>query len=88
VSDRGHLPQGQAGVEVLLDVLDDGAELRSGERAVAPSRGLAGLQEVPEHVDGQMTGAWLVRYCALRSDTPAYDCERGQPGGLCSSFAR
>src|SRR5262245_15356949 len=29
----GHLLQGRAGVEVLLDVLDDSAELRSGERA-------------------------------------------------------
>jgi hypothetical protein len=38
-SDRGQLLQARAGVEVFLDVLDDGAELRSGERAVPPARG-------------------------------------------------
>ena len=32
--DGGHLLQGQAGVKVFLDVLDDGAEPCSGERAV------------------------------------------------------
>src|SRR6516165_1209484 len=31
--DSGHLLQGRAGVEVVLDELDDGAELRPGERA-------------------------------------------------------
>src|SRR5262249_25963377 len=32
-SDSGHLLQGRAGVEVVLDVLRDGTELRSGELA-------------------------------------------------------
>src|SRR6516225_4856981 len=41
VGDRGHLLQGRAGIEVLLDVLDDGAELGPGERAVPPARRLA-----------------------------------------------
>src|SRR5262249_13523493 len=48
--DRGQLLQGRATVEVLLDVLDDSAELRSGERAGSPARGLAGRQDVPDHV--------------------------------------
>ena len=34
--------QSQAGLEVFLHGLDDGAELRSGERAVPPARWLAG----------------------------------------------
>ena len=41
-SDRGQLLQARAGVEAFLDELDDGAELRSGERAVPPARWLAG----------------------------------------------
>ena len=40
--DSGHLLQGRAGVEVFLNVLDNCSELRSGERAVPPARGLAG----------------------------------------------
>src|SRR5262249_23554089 len=54
--DRGQLLQGRATVEVLLDVLDDGAELHSGERAGPPARGLSGRQDVPDHVDGQDVG--------------------------------
>src|SRR6516162_6298044 len=57
--DRGQLLHGRATVEVLLDVLDDGAELRSGERAGPPARGLAGGQDVPDHVDGQDDGKRL-----------------------------
>src|SRR6516162_8724066 len=37
-SDRGQLLQARAGVEVLLDVFNDGAELRSGQRSVPPAR--------------------------------------------------
>ena len=37
VGGRRHLLQGQAGVEVFLDVLDDGAELPPRERAVRPT---------------------------------------------------
>src|SRR5499433_518408 len=37
--DRGQLLQGRATVEVLLDVLDDGSELRSGERAGSAASG-------------------------------------------------
>src|SRR6516164_1079370 len=46
--DRGHLLQGRATVEVLLDVLNDGAELRPGERACSPARGRAGRRNVPD----------------------------------------
>src|SRR5262249_33679399 len=46
--DSGHLLQGRAGVKVFLDVLDDGAEPCSGERAVPPARGLAGRRNVPD----------------------------------------
>src|SRR5262249_33042706 len=46
--DSGHLLQGRAGVQVFLDVLDDGAEPCSGERAVPPARGLAGRRNVPD----------------------------------------
>jgi hypothetical protein len=48
--DRGHLFQARAGVEARLDVLDDGAELRSDERAVPP--GPARRQDAAEQVDG------------------------------------
>src|SRR6516164_1380966 len=54
--DSGQLLQGRAGVEVFLDVLDDGAEPRSGERAVPPARGLAGRRNVPDQVNGQDVG--------------------------------
>src|SRR5262249_20722021 len=57
--DSGQLLQGRATVEVLLDVLDDGAELRPGERAGPPARGLAGRRNVPEQVDGQEVGQRL-----------------------------
>src|SRR5262249_28231666 len=57
--DHGHLLQGRAGVEVFLDVLDDGAEPCSRERAGPPVRGLAGCQDVPEQVDGQDVGQGL-----------------------------
>src|SRR5262249_13371045 len=46
--DIGHLLQGRAGVEVFLDVLDDGPEYCSGKRAVPPARGLAGRRNVPD----------------------------------------
>src|SRR5262249_21672372 len=37
-SDRGQLLQARAGLEVLLDVFNEGAELRSGQRPVPPAR--------------------------------------------------
>jgi len=40
VGDRCHTLEGQAGVEVFVDVLDDRAELRARERSVARARGL------------------------------------------------
>jgi hypothetical protein len=52
VGGRGQLRQGQAGVEVGLDVLDDGAELRPRQRAVPPTRRLAGCQDLAEQLDG------------------------------------
>src|SRR6516164_1770646 len=58
-SDRGQLVQARAGVEVFLDVLDDGAEPRSGERAVPPALGLARCQDVSDQVDGQDVGQRL-----------------------------
>src|SRR5215468_1231130 len=42
MGDRCHVLQGQAGVEVFVDVLDDRAELRARERSVARARGLTG----------------------------------------------
>ena len=51
----GHL-QGQASVEVLLDVIDDGAEPPTWQRAVSPARGLAGCQDVPDQVNGHEDG--------------------------------
>src|SRR5262249_10227992 len=41
---RGHLLQGQAGVEVFLDVLDDGPELPLRERTVRPTGGGRGAE--------------------------------------------
>src|SRR5262245_39424723 len=45
---RRHLLQGQAGVEVFLDVLDDGAELPPRQRAVRPTRRRARTGSVPD----------------------------------------
>src|SRR5262245_22542892 len=56
---RRHLPHGQAGVEVFLDVLDDGAELPPRERTVRPTgRGAAGGR-VANQVDGEQVGEGL-----------------------------
>ena len=57
--DRGHLRQGQAGVEVFLDVLDDGAELPRGSAPSRPRVRPAGRQDVAEQVDGQDVGQGL-----------------------------
>jgi hypothetical protein len=43
--DRGHLLQGRGGVEVLLDVLDYGAEPPPRQRAIPPALSLAGRRE-------------------------------------------
>src|SRR5262249_55544394 len=45
---RGHLLQSQAGVEVFLDVLDDGAEPPLRQHAVPPALGPAGCRDVPD----------------------------------------
>src|SRR5262249_53546990 len=71
--DCRQLLQGRAGVEVFLDVFDDGAELRSGERAVPPARGLARCQDVSDQVDGQDVGERLGRQRSPRAS-------RGSPG--------
>src|SRR5262249_36649602 len=68
--DSGHLLQGRAGVKVFLDVLDDGAEPCSGERAVPPARGLAGRQGVPDQVGGQDVGQRLRRQPAAGAAGP------------------
>jgi len=59
VGENGHLLQTRAGVEVFLDVLDDGAELCAWERAVPLARGLARRPDVPEQMDGQEVGQRL-----------------------------
>ena len=46
--DRGQLLEGRAGVKVFLDLLDDGAEPCSRERAGPPARGPAGRRNVPD----------------------------------------
>src|SRR5262249_40692388 len=51
VGHRRHVLQGQAGVEVFVDILDDRAELRSRERSVSPARGPPGGQDVSDQVD-------------------------------------
>jgi hypothetical protein len=51
-----HLLQGQAGVEVFLDVPDDGAEPPPRQRAIPPARRPAGRRDVPDQVDGQDVG--------------------------------
>jgi hypothetical protein len=45
---RGQPLRGQVCVEVLRDVLDDGTEPPARQRAVAPARGWAWRQDVPE----------------------------------------
>ena len=57
--DRGHLLQGRAGVEVLLDVLDHGAEPPPRQHAVPPALGPAGRRDVADQVDGQDVGQRL-----------------------------
>ena len=57
--DRGHLLQGQAGVEVFLDVRDDGPEPPPRERAIPPALRPAGGQDVPDQVDDQDVGQGL-----------------------------
>src|SRR5262249_42808359 len=57
--DRGQLLQRRATVEVLLDLLDDSAELRSGERTGPPARGLAGRQDGADHADPPDVGKRL-----------------------------
>jgi hypothetical protein len=47
MGDGSQLPQSQAGLQVFLYMLGDGAELRSGERAVPPERWWVGRQDVP-----------------------------------------
>ncbi len=59
VRDRSDLLQRRPRVKVFLDVLDDGAEPRSGERAGPPANGLAGCRDVPDQVDGQDVGQRL-----------------------------
>ena len=46
--DRGHLLQGWSGVEVSVDVVDDGAELRSWQCAVPPALRAAWGQDMPD----------------------------------------
>src|SRR5262245_30970324 len=54
--DRGQLVQARAAVEVLLDVLDDGAEPPPRQGAVPPALKPAGCQDVPDQMDGQDVG--------------------------------
>ena len=50
--DRGHFLQSRAGVEVLLDVLDDGTEPPPWQRAVSPALRPAGCLDMSDQVDG------------------------------------
>jgi hypothetical protein len=52
----GQLLQSQTGVEVVLDVRDDGAERAPRQRAVPPARRPAGRQDLAEQLDGQDGG--------------------------------
>src|SRR5215468_2036464 len=54
-----HLLQGQGGFEVLLDVLDDGAELPLRERTVRPTSRRPGRGGVANQVDGEQGGQGL-----------------------------
>jgi hypothetical protein len=54
-----HLRQRQAGVQVLFDVLDDGAELPRRQRAVRPAGRRAGGGGVADQVDGEQVGQRL-----------------------------
>ena len=47
MGDGSQLPRSQAGLEVFRHLLGDGAELRSGERAVPTARGWVRRQDVP-----------------------------------------
>lgn len=51
VGGRGHPGQGEVGVQVLVDVLDDHVERRSGQRAVRPTPGCPGRGGVADEVD-------------------------------------
>src|SRR5262245_10272546 len=56
---RRHLLQGQGGFEVLLDVLDDGAELPLRERTVRPTSRRPRGGGVANQVDGEQGGQGL-----------------------------
>ena len=64
---RRHLPKGRAGVEVVLDVRDDGAEPPPRQVAVPPARRPAGCRDVADQVDGQEAGQiWKARSDLVR----------------------
>src|SRR5262249_31114924 len=54
-----HVLQGQAGVKVLLDVLDYRTEPHARERSVALARGLTGGGDVSDQLDSQEIGQGL-----------------------------
>src|SRR5262249_11700751 len=56
---RGHVLQGQTGVQVLLDVLDNSAELPLTERTVRPTGRGAGGGGVADQVDSEKVGQGL-----------------------------
>src|SRR5215831_4859277 len=51
-----YLGQGRGGVEVLLDVLQDGPEPPPRQGTVPPAHSAAGYHDVPDQVDGQNGG--------------------------------
>src|SRR3954452_15325593 len=59
LGDGGQLPQGDIGVEVFLDLLDDGPEPDTGQRSVVPELRRAGPQAVTDQLDGQHVGQGL-----------------------------
>jgi hypothetical protein len=56
---RGQLRQARAGVEMFLDVLDNGAEPPPRQRTVRPARQPSGCQGVADQMDGQDVGQRL-----------------------------
>ena len=79
--DRRHLLQARAGVEVFLDVLDDGPEPPP---PVMPRPALerpAGCHDVPDQVDGQEVGQHFVQSSGFPRVGPAHS-KKTTPGTI------
>ena len=69
MGDRRHLIQSQAGIEVLLDVLEDRAEFGARKCAVFPAILAARRQGVPNELDGHDVGQGLCSQTAPTNGT-------------------